>query len=90
MKTVNVELSEEEYNAVREYANMCGEFVPCLIRKIIIQEITFMNSHAADDPEVYNYNMMVPENISSEEEKKIIEANYNKIREILGWNKIRI
>jgi hypothetical protein len=34
--------------------------------------------------------MLVPENISYDEENQIIEANYNKIREILGWKKISL
>lgn len=90
MKTITVEFSEEELTAIREYANMCGEFASCLIRKIVIQEITFMKGHRSSDPPVYNYNMMVPEDVSVDEEKKIIEENYNKIRGILGWSKIRI
>ena len=90
MKTITVTFTEEEQNAIREYVNMSGEDIPEIIRKIIIQEITFMKSHAANDPEQYHYNMLVPEHTTDEEEKKIIEANYNKIRYLLGWDKIWI
>jgi len=34
--------------------------------------------------------MLVPVNISNDDENRIIEANYNKIREILGWKKISL
>ena len=69
---------------------MCGESASELIHKVIIQEITFMKSRCTKDPEIYDYHMLVPESISYDDEKQIIEANYNKIREILGWKKISL
>ncbi|NOS62019.1 MAG: hypothetical protein HOO66_03130 [Nitrosarchaeum sp.] len=90
MSTICVEFSEKESVAVKEYAIMCGESPSKLICKTIIQEITFMKSRSTKDSEIYDYHMLVPENISYDDEKRIIEANYNKIRKILGWKKISL
>lgn len=90
MSTICVEFSEKEHVAVKEYAIICGESPTELIRKITIQEITFMKSRSTKDSEIYDYHMLVPENISYDDEQRIIEANYNKIRKILGWKKISL
>ncbi len=90
MITISVEVTKEELEAIREYADMCRESVSGLIRKIVIQEITFMKSRSAKDPKNYEYQMSIPEGVSETEEKRIIQANYNKIRKILGWDKISL
>lgn len=90
MSTICIEVSEKESLAIEAYAVMCGESTSELIHKVIIQEITFMKNGSTKDSEIYEYNMLVPENISYDEENQIIEANYNKIREILGWKKISL
>ena len=90
MSTICIPFSEKESVAVNAYAIMCGELVPELICKVVIQEITFMKSRSVKDSEIYDYHMLVPVNISNNDEKQIIEANYNKIRKILGWEKISL
>lgn len=90
MSTIRVNVSEKENDAIEEYAQMCGESVSELTRKVLIQEITFMKSGSAKDPESYEHHMLVPIDVSKEEENLIIETNYNKIREILGWKKINL
>jgi len=90
MITISVEVTKEELGAIREYADMCRESVSDLIRKIVIQEITFMKSRGAKDPKTYEYQMVIPDGVSEEEEKRIIQANYNKIRKILDWKKINL
>ena len=90
MSTICIKVSEKESAAIEAYAVMCGESVSELIRKVIIQEITFMKNRSTKDSEIYDYNMLVPVNISNDDENRIIEANYNKIREILGWKKISL
>jgi hypothetical protein len=49
-----------------------------------------MKNDTSKKPEAYEYNMMIPIDISDYDEAKIIEANYNKIREIMGLKKINI
>lgn len=90
MSTICIKVSEKESAAIESYAVMCGESTSELIHKIIIQEITFMKNRSTKDSEIYEYHMLVPENISYDEENRIVEANYNKIREILGWKKISL
>ena len=90
MSTTCIEFSEKESLAIEEYAMMCRESVPKLICKIVIQEITFMRNDASEKPEIYEYNMMIPSEISDYDENKIIEANYNKIRKILSLKKINL
>ena len=91
MSTICIKVSEKESAAIEAYAIMCGESVSELIRKVVIQEVTFMkNRSSVQDPKIYDYHMLVPVNISNDDENQIIEANYNKIREILGWKKISL
>lgn len=90
MNTLQFEVSNKELVAIREYAVMCGESISDLIRKIIVCEITFKHSLSASDPDEYEYRMLVPANISDQEEMKIIESNYNRIRKILGWREINL
>ncbi len=89
MMTITLTITKSEFDAILEYASMCGESVNDIIRKIIIQKIT-LKHHAIDDPKYCDYNMLIPEGISDKEEIQIIESNYNKIRAILGWKEIRI
>ena len=89
MFTICIKVSEKESLAIEAYAVMCGESVSELIRKVVIQEITLKSRHTKDS-KIYDYNMLVPVNISNDDENRIIEANYNKIREILGWKKISL
>lgn len=49
-----------------------------------------MKNRSAQDPKIYDYHMLVPVDISKDVEQRIIEANYNKVREILGWGKISL
>jgi len=90
MSTICIEFSEKESVAIEAYAMMCGELASELMLKIVIQEITFMKNDTSKKPEAYEYNMMIPIDISDYDEAKIIEANYNKIREIIGLKKINI
>ena len=90
MSAICSEFSEKESTAIDVYAAMCGESTSELIYKITIQEITFMKHDISEKPEIYEYGMMVPANISDDDENKIIEANYNKIRKILGLKKINM
>ncbi|MEK6870936.1 MAG: hypothetical protein AABX09_05335 [Thermoproteota archaeon] len=90
MSTICIEFSEKESVAIESYAVMCGESTSELIHKATIQAITFMKNRSVKDPEIYEYHMLVPEIISYDDEQRIIEANYNKIRKILGWKKISL
>ncbi|AFU59405.1 MAG: DUF6290 family protein [Nitrososphaera sp.] len=91
MPTITAELSQKELEAIREYANLCGETISDLIRKALIREATLADGYGADDP-AYEYQMMaVPDNGSMKsKEHKIIQENYNKIRRILGWQEITL
>ena len=89
MSTICIKVSEKESAAIEAYAIMCGESVSELIRKVVIQEMTLKSRHTKDS-KIYDYNMLVPVNISNDDENRIIEVNYNKIREILGWKKISL
>jgi len=90
MPRICVKVSEKESVAIEAYAMMCEESTSELMLKIVIQEITFMKNDTSKKLEAYEYNMMIPIDISDYDEAKIIEANYNKIREIIGLKKINI
>jgi hypothetical protein len=84
---IDISISANEHAAIRKYADMCGESVQDLIRKILIQEITFLKNDIREIPSQYDYHMLVPINISNEE--KFITSNYNKIRKILGIKEMK-
>lgn len=88
MKKIDIEFSDKEFEAITEYARMCGESLHSLVRKVLIYEITFMGGRLSDDPIEYDHHMLIPDGISNEE--IFLESNYNKIRSILGWKEIRL
>ncbi len=89
MPTISSKVSQKEVEAITEYANICGETVSNLIRKILLRNATLADSFDSDDGG-YGIQMAIPEGISSEEEDKLIEANYNRIRRILGLKSIQL
>ena len=90
MPTISAKVSQKEFEAITEFANQCGETISNLVRKVMIAEGTFLFGGFGDDPEEYNYGMSVPDNIPDKECDRIIEANHNKIRRILGWKEIKL
>jgi hypothetical protein len=89
LPTISAELTQKELEAIREYANLCGETISDLVRKALIREITLADGYGADDPQ-YEYGMAVPAMGVRSTDHKIIQANYNKIRKILGWKEIKL
>jgi hypothetical protein len=89
MPVITAELSQKELDAIREYANLCGESISDLVRKALIREATLADGYGADDPQ-YEYQMAVPGKPLRSNEHKIIQENYNKIRKILGWREIKL
>ncbi|MGQ0606386.1 MAG: hypothetical protein ACT4OD_05490 [Candidatus Nitrosotenuis sp.] len=90
MTEILIKVTKKELKAIQEFANMCGETIPNIIRKIMIQEITFMKSRAAIVPKSYAFNMLIPDGVSEAEEYVLIEKNYNKIRKILGLRHLNL
>jgi uncharacterized protein YutE (UPF0331/DUF86 family) len=84
---IDASVTKAEYDAIKKYAQMCGESVPEIIRKILIQEITLMKS-TRDIPQKYDYHMLVPDGMENED--TLIEQNYNQIRQMLGLRNIRL
>lgn len=82
MPTISANVSKKELNAIREYANACGETMSNLIRKVLLTDATFMNFYC--DSKEYHYDFSIPDNSTSEEGDKIILDAYNRIRRILG------
>ena len=89
MPSITIELTHKELNAVREYANQCGETISELARKALIREATLADGYGSDDPQ-YEYQMMIPDEASKSKENTIIQENYNRIRRILGWREITL
>lgn len=82
-----------EATAIKEYAKSCGESLPELIRKALIREATLADGFGADDPQ-YEYRFKLPVDIdtasfSDTRMRKLVEDNYNHIRSILGWRRIK-
>ena len=88
MATISAKVSKKELNAIREYANSCGETMSNLIRKVMIREAIYLNCFGG--PKEYSCDISVPDNISSEEDDEILKNTVNKIRRILGIEEIEI
>jgi hypothetical protein len=72
MTSITVELTYLELNAVREYANQCGETISELARKALIREATLADGYGSDDPQ-YEYQMMIPPETSRSKQNTIIQ-----------------
>jgi hypothetical protein len=55
----------------------------------MIVEATMANGFGSDEIG-YGYGMSLAKGLTSAEEDKLVEANYNKIRKILGWKEITL
>lgn len=88
MPTISAKVSKKELDAITEYANCCGETVSNLVRKVIISDATFMNGFGGSND--YNYEISIPVEASGEEDTRITQNAYNKIRRMLGMNEIEL
>ena len=82
MATISANVTKKELEAIREYANACGETMSNLIRKVLLTDATFMNFYS--DSNEFRYGISSPDNVSGDEENKILIDVYNRIRRILG------
>ena len=82
MPTISANVSKKELDAIREYANACGETMSNMIRKVLLTDATFMNFYS--DSNEFRYGISTPDNLSGGEEDKILIDTYNRIRRILG------
>ncbi len=82
MTTISANVTKKEADAIREYANACGETMSNLIRKCLISEAVFRNFYG--DANDYNFEIEIPSGISDEEENKIVLDTHNRIRKMLG------
>ena len=88
MVTISANVTKKELDAIREYANACGETISNLIRKCLISDAVFKLFYG--DASDYNFGIQTPDGISGEEEDKIVLDTYNKIRRILGLEEIKL
>ena len=88
MPTISANVTKKELDAIREYANGCGETMSNLIRKVMIREAIFLNCFGG--PEEYECNISIPDNASSKEDDEITQNTINTIRRILGIQSIKI
>ena len=89
MPKISFRVNQKELNAIREYANHCGETVPDLIRKSVIRDATLADGYGADDPQ-YEFGRQASSKLSAQHEHDVTEQNYNKIRRALGWKEIKL
>jgi len=88
MPTISAKVNKKELDAIIEFANACGETTSNLIRKLMIRQATFMDGF--HDSKEYECRISIPDNIGGEEETKIVQGTYNKIRRMLGLDEIEI
>lgn len=90
MEKISVNFTETEHKALVEFARMCEEKPGELVRKIVMQEITFMKGSTVGRSKKYEYDMSIPSGMSLMEEELFVEENYNRIRKIVGLEPIKI
>ena len=90
MPTIGSKVSQKELDAITQYANLCGETMSNIIRKVMIAEATMLNGGWAEEHPEYEYEIRMQENMSSDEEVKLLEEKINRVRRILGWKEIRL
>jgi uncharacterized protein YheU (UPF0270 family) len=90
MPTIGSKVSQKEFDAIVEYANLCGETISNLIRKVLIAEATMLDSGHVEEHLEYKWSIPIPDNISGEEEYRLMEEKINKVRIILGWEDIKL
>lgn len=71
MPIISAKVTERELEAIREYANACGETISNLIRKVLIRETTFMNG--VSDVEGYSCFILVADTLEGKEETKFVQ-----------------
>ena len=86
MPTISANVTKKELDAIREYANDCGETTSNLIRKVVIQDAIFLNGFGG--PKEYECDFSCPDNLSGEEEDEFLKNSVNKIRRILGVEEV--
>jgi len=86
MPTISARVSKKELDAITEYANACGETISNLLRKVTITDAAFLNGFGGSND--YNYQISIPVDVSGEEDTRITQNAYNKIRRILGFEEI--
>ncbi len=82
-----IPLTEGEEAAISEYARLCGESIADLVRKVVIKDATLADGFGSDDP-FYDYDVMLPDQLSPNARRKLLEERYNKNRALLGWRSI--
>lgn len=82
MPTISANVTKKELDAIREYANACGETMSNLIRKCVISEAIFRNYY--EDANDYNLGIAIPDGVSGDAENQIILRTHNRVRKILG------
>ena len=87
MKNITIKLTEEEYNAIQGYSQITKENIEELAKKILINNITFLNHEVYPDKK-YVYEFKFPENLSQKDTEKFIIEHVNKIRMKLGMKPI--
>lgn len=88
MPTISAKVNKKELDAINEYANACGESVSNLVRKVMIRHVTFMDGFK--DYDEYRVGVSVPENVTGEEETRIVQNAHNKVRRILGLEEVEL
>ncbi|MHA7646654.1 hypothetical protein [Nitrosopumilus sp. S4] len=82
MPTISANVTKKELDAIREYANACGETTSNMIRKCLISEATFRNFYG--DASDYTFEIETSHCLTGEEENQFVLNTYNRIRQILG------
>jgi hypothetical protein len=86
---IKIDLSEKEFMALAEFARMCGESIPDLVKKIVMRDVTLSDGHDTGNRE-YEFQMKLSIEGTHSQDRRQLEANYNKIIRIMGLNEIRL
>lgn len=88
MQTTNIELEDKEFRALAEFAQGCAEPMAELMKKIARRDANLVDEHGEQDSD-YDFKMVLPIESSLALDRKTLEENYKRIRQIMDWNGIR-
>jgi len=74
MPTIGSKVNQKEFDAIVEYANLCGETVSNIIRKVLITYATMLDGgFPHDEHPDYKCQIPFPDNRNGEEDKVMSE-----------------
>lgn len=88
MPTLSTRVSDNEFKAITEYANACGLSVSDLIKKVLIDKVSYLWLFPVSDKYFEQMYCVQPENNLDTDDQ--MAEFVNRFRKFLGINPLRV